>query len=346
MNFLVLGAGRMGQAIAHDLRASGGDVRMVDAVPSRGAEVADVSKPSPELFRGASVAISAVPFQLNFELAKAAVAAGVHFCDLGGNDAVVRRELTLDPAARKKGVCVVPDCGLAPGLANFLVAYGMTRFKKADRVHIRVGGLPLDPKPPLNYQLVFSTGGLINEYSGSATVLKNGRPAKARAMTGLETLDFPGVGPLEAFHTSGGSSTTWRTFGGRVGELDYKTIRFPGHCAKMRKVLRMKDPGRWVERHVPPTGPDQVLVRVSIEGEDRRWTLTLRDVARDGFSAMQRTTGFSASIVAQLMASGKTKRRGALLQERDFDPTDFVGELKARGFQWTVDGATPQAIGR
>jgi len=346
MNFLVVGAGRMGQAIAHDLRRSGGEVRMVDARPAKGVEVADVSKPSPELFRGAGVAISAVPFQLNYALAKAAVAAGVHFLDLGGNDAVVRRELTLDRAARKKGVCVVPDCGLAPGMASFLVAYGMANFKKADRVRIRVGGLPLNPKPPLNYQLVFSTGGLINEYSGNAAILKNGRLARARAMTGVERLEFPHVGDLEAFHTSGGASTMPETFEGRVANLDYKTIRFPGHCARMRKVLRMKDPGGWVEAHVPPSGPDQVLVQVAIEGGGRRWTLTLRDVAQEGFSAMQRTTGFSASIVAQLVASGRTKRKGALLQERDFDPADFVRELRTRGFQLTVDGSTPPATGR
>ncbi|HEY3225949.1 MAG TPA: saccharopine dehydrogenase C-terminal domain-containing protein, partial [Planctomycetota bacterium] len=252
-------------------------------------------------------------------------------------DAVVRRELTLDRSARRRGVCVVPDCGLAPGMASFLVAWGLTRFRKAGRVRIRVGGLPLDPKPPLNYQLVFATVGLINEYSGFCQVLRNGRPARVKAMTGLESLEFPEVGLLEAFHTSGGASTMPGTLCGRVGDLDYKTIRFPGHCERMRKVLRMKNPGAWVERHVPPTGPDQVLVRVSIEGEGRRWTLTLRDVARDGFSAMQRTTGFSASIVAQLVASGRTKRKGALLQERDFNPEDFVEELKRRGFVWTIE---------
>lgn len=327
----------MGKAIGTDLARSGAEVRTVDSDPRSGAEVVDVSRPTAALFQGADVAVSAVPFPLNYRLAKAAVEAGVHFCDLGGNDAVVRRELTLDRAARRKGVCIVPDCGLAPGMASFLVAWGLQRFRKADSVRIRVGGLPLEPRPPLNYQLVFATLGLINEYSGFCQVLQNGRPARARAMTGLESLEFPEVGLLEAFHTSGGASTMPGTYRGKVRDLDYKTIRFPGHCERMRKVLKMRNPGAWVERHVPPTGPDQVLVRVSIEGEGRRWTLTLRDVARDGFSAMQRTTGFSASIVAQLIASGRTKRKGALLQERDFDPADFVEALKARGFIWTVE---------
>jgi len=327
----------MGKAIGHDLARSGFGVRYVDSDPRTGAEKADVTRPTPALFRGEDVAISAVPFTLNFALARAAVAAGVHFCDLGGNDAVVAKEMTLDRAARAKGVRIVPDCGLAPGMASFLVAWGLKGFGKADRVRIRVGGLPLAPKPPLNYQMVFSMGGLINEYRGYGRTLRGGRLARARAMTGLEDLDIPSVGRLEAFNTSGGASTMPDTYRGKVGSLDYKTLRFPGHCALMRKALRMKDPGSWVLRNVPPTGPDQVLVRIEIEGDGRRWTLTLCDVERDGFTAMQRTTGFSASIVAQLIAGGKTKRAGALRQERDFDPEDFVSELKQRDFDLRVE---------
>ena len=327
----------MGKAIGHDLARSGFGVRYVDSDPRTGAEPADVARPMPGLFRGAQVAISAVPFTLNYALAKAAVAAGVHFCDLGGNDAVVAKEMTLDRAARAKGVRIVPDCGLAPGMASFLVAWGLQGFGRADRVRIRVGGLPLAPKPPLNYQMVFSMGGLINEYRGYCRTLRGSRIARVRAMAGLERVDFPGVGTLEAFNTSGGASTMPDTYRGKVGALDYKTLRFPGHCALMRKALRMKDPGAWVLRNVPPTGPDQVLVQVEIEGEGRRWTLTLRDVERDGFTAMQRTTGFSASIVAQLIANGKAKRTGALRQERDFEPAEFVDELRKRDFDLRVE---------
>jgi saccharopine dehydrogenase-like NADP-dependent oxidoreductase len=145
------------------------------------------------------------------------------------------------------------------------------------------------------------------------------------------------VGILEAFNTSGGASTMPDTYRGKVGALDYKTLRFPGHCALMRKALRLTDPGAWIERHVQPTRADQVLVRVEIEGDGKRWTLTLRDVERDGFTAMQRTTGFSASIVAQLIATGKSKRKGALRQERDFDPADFVEQLRKRNFDLRVE---------
>ncbi len=117
MNAIVIGAGRIGRAIGHDLARAGWKVRYVDSQPQAGVEVVDVSRPTPELFRNEDVAISAVPFTLNLALAKAAIKAGVHFCDLGGNDAVVAQEIALDKAAAKKGVCLVPDCGLAPGMA-------------------------------------------------------------------------------------------------------------------------------------------------------------------------------------------------------------------------------------
>src|SRR5262245_41196480 len=334
---IVLGAGRMGRAIGHDLERSGFGVRYVDSNRPSGVEVTDVSKPTPDLFRGATVAVSAVPCGLNLALAKAAVAAGVHFCDLGGNDGVVAKEMKLDRAAAKKGVCLVPDCGLAPGMASFLVAWGLRDFRKPETVRVRVGGLPLVPNSPLNYQMVFSMGGLINEYRGFCRTLRKGKPARVRAMTGIEEVDFPGVGRLEAFNTSGGASTMPDTYRGKVGALDYKTLRFPGHCVRMRKALRMKDRGAWVLKNVPRTGPDQVLVQLEIEGDGRRRRLTLRDVGRDGFTAMQRTTGFSASIVAQLIAGGKAARAGALRQERDFSPGDFVAELNKRDFTLRVD---------
>jgi lysine 6-dehydrogenase len=326
----------MGRAIAHDLAKAGWTVRLVDSDPKAGVETVDVSRPKPGLFKGVEVAVSAVPFTLNLNLAKAAVAAGAHFCDLGGNDGVVAREMKLDAAARRKGVCIVPDCGLAPGMASFLVAWGIQGFKKVDRVRVRVGGLPLAPDSPLNYQMVFSMGGLINEYRGFCRTLKGGRLARVRAMTGIEEIDFPGVGRLEAFNTSGGASTMPDTYRGKVGDLDYKTLRFPGHCVKMRKALRLKDPGAWVLKNVQPTGPDQVLVLVEIEGDGRRWSLSLRDVERDGFSAMQRTTGFSASIVAQLIATNRSRRKGALRQEADFDAAEFVNELRKRDFDIRV----------
>src|SRR6185295_5579324 len=126
------------------------------------------------LMRGHASAISCVNYWLNERLARAAIEAGTNFCDLGGNNDVVDAELALDAEAKARGVNIIPDCGLAPGMVAVLVAQGLQRGD-FDEVHIRVGGLPLDPKPPLDYQFVFSVEGLINEYIERARVVRDGK---------------------------------------------------------------------------------------------------------------------------------------------------------------------------
>lgn len=342
MKALVVGAGKMGRAIAADLSSHGFAVTVADqdrdAAQRLSKELrtpwalAEASRPASvvSLMKLHDVAVSAVPYFLNLGLAKAAVEAGTHFVDLGGNEKVVHEELKLDRAARKKGVCIVPDCGLAPGMVSFLAALGIEEVGRPKSVRIRVGGLPQKPKPPLNYQIVFSIHGLINEYSGFCTTLKGGRLARARAMTGVEELDFPGLGRLEAFHTSGGASTLPYTWRGKVRDLEYKTLRYPGHVAAMTALMKRmprEKLQRHLERVVPSKGPD--LVAVLVEVDD--WKVRILDRAKGGLSAMMRTTGFPAAIVASLVARGRAKRTGALLQERDFRPAEFVRELESRG---------------
>src|SRR5207245_3140252 len=133
------------------------------------------------------------------------VEARTNFCDLGGNNDVVAAELALHGQAEKQGVSIIPDCGLAPGMVAVLVAHGAARFEKLEQIHIRVGGLPQNPKPPLDYQLVFSVEGLINEYIEPARIVRNGLIATVESMTEMEEIEFPApFGKLEAFQTSGG----------------------------------------------------------------------------------------------------------------------------------------------
>jgi lysine 6-dehydrogenase len=343
MRALVIGSGKMGKAIAADLQRNGFKLTVCDAdagaAASLGRELGCASAPVDAtratsvvpVMKGQDVCVSAVPYFLNAGLARMAVEARCHFVDLGGNEAVVREELALDRAARKRGVCLVPDCGLAPGMVSFLVAWGIGESGRPSRVRIRVGGLPQRPKPPLNYQIVFSVHGLINEYSGWCTTLRNYKPSRSRAMSGVERVEIPGVGELEAFHTSGGASTLPGSYAGRVRDLDYKTLRYPGHCAKMKGLMKRLTGDalrEHLEKTVPSKGPDLVAVKVTVDD----WGVTLVDRATGGHSAMMRTTGYSAAIVAALVARGRAKRTGALIQERDFDPREFVGELLRRGF--------------
>lgn len=302
------------------------------------------------LMRDHAAAISCVNYWLNEGLAKAAIDAGTNFCDLGGNNTVVDAELALDGAARAKGVNVIPDCGLAPGMTQVLVAHAVSRLESVDEIHIRVGGLPLAPKPPLDYQLVFSVEGLINEYIERARVLRGGRITEIESMTEIEDLEFPPpFGKMEAFQTSGGTSTLPDTYLGRVRELDYKTIRYPGHCAKFKAMIDLglcsSEPvnglvprklfGELLVRNLPHDEPDAVLVRVEVSGGGKRlrYDIVDRYDAATGLSAMMRTTAFSASIVALMMARGQTTAKGALPQERCIPPALFMQELAARGIE-------------
>jgi lysine 6-dehydrogenase len=375
MKILVLGAGRMGLGAAYDL-AHAADVQSVtvaDVDLERARAVASTInspklKPAQvdvanhdrvvELMRGHDSCISCVTYFYNLQLARAAVEARVNFCDLGGNNAVVDEELALDEAARAAGVNIIPDCGLAPGMVSVLVAHGAARFSSLEEVHIRVGGLPQNPRPPLNYQIVFSVEGLINEYVERARVIRGGEIVEVDSMTEVERLAFPApFAEMEAFQTSGGTSTLPESFLGRVRELDYKTIRYPGHCEKFRLLIdlglcaseeveidgqRIKPRrllGEMLQRHLPADEADVVLIRVEFRGEAEGKRQTLRYDIIDrfdeatGLSAMMRTTAFPASIIAQMMARGEIPEKGAVPQERCVPAYSFVRALAARGIK-------------
>ncbi len=367
MKLLVLGAGRMGLGAVHDL-ASQADVEQVtvadvdqlraNAVAARvGSKVvpmhldANNHDATIRLMQGHAAVISCVVYKLNEHLAKCAIEAGTNFCDLGGNNDVVAAELALDAEARGRNINIIPDCGLAPGMVAVLVAHGAERFESLEEIHIRVGGLPQNPKPPLDYQMVFSVEGLINEYIEKARVIRGGKIVTVESMTEVESLEFPApFGEMEAFQTSGGTSTLPETFLGKVRELDYKTIRFPGHCAKFKTMIDLGlcsstpievegtnvTPRRVLSellvRNLPADEPDVVLVRVEFVGGGKRlrYDIIDRQDEATGLSAMMRTTAFPAAIVALMMARGQTTKKGALPQERCIPPALFMQELAKR----------------
>jgi len=359
MKILVLGAGRMGYGAVHDLvhQPDVEQVTAADNVAERAHKVASAfsQKAVPvhldvndqdatiKLMGDHAAVLSCVVYKLNAGLARAAVAARTNFCDLGGNNDVVDAELALDREAKAAGINIIPDCGLAPGMVAMLVAHAVQRVGKPEEIHIRVGGLPQNPKPPLNYQMVFSVEGLINEYVEPARIIRDGKPAIVESMTEIEELEFPPpFGKLEAFQTSGGTSTLPETYKG-VRALDYKTIRYKGHCEKFKTMIDLglchgearKMFSDLIVRNLPHDEPDYVLVRVEVWGGGRRlrYDIIDRQDEKTGLSAMMRTTAFPASIVALMMARGQTTAKGALPQERCLPPDRFMKELAARNIQ-------------
>jgi lysine 6-dehydrogenase len=319
--------------------------------------------------KGHDGVLSAVPYRLNLGLAKAAISAGCHFADLGGNNTVVRQELALAKAAEKKGVAIAPDCGLSPGMASILGGELVRRLNgRADALKLYVGGLPEKPMPPFHYQLVFSVEGLINEYVEPARILRKGKLTTIEALTEPEPFHMEGFAPLVAFQTSGGTSTLPETFEGKVGECFEKTLRYPGHydllCELKELGLFSKEKMRVGKVEVAPRelmskvfegkfagkGPDVCIMRLEahesvktpgvrgllggkLKGRVATFTMVDHYDPKSDMSAMMRTTAFPASIVLQMMCLGTITKRGAVLQERDVPAEAFLEEIERRGIK-------------
>src|SRR5690606_13382028 len=354
------GAGLQGSACAYDLLRNDAVERVVlaDLNVDRLPPFLEKDRGSPrlELLRldardedavlaamgRADACMNALPYYFNLPMAKLAVRAGIHYADLGGNTGIVFQQLELDEQARERGVSVIPDCGLAPGMVNILAAAGIAELDRADTVKIRVGGLPQDPKPPLNYQIVYSLEGVLDYYTTASWVLRDGEPRQVEALTEIESVEFPApVGTLEAFHTAGGLSTLPWTYQGKVRSMEYKTLRYPGHAEIMRAIrdlgLLGTDPVEVKgQRVVPrelfiacveprlrrPEGRDLVALRVEVEGEKdgkpRRIVYDLLDYydEQTGISAMERTTGFSLAITGVMQVDGRIAKRGVFTPDQ------------------------------
>lgn len=372
MKYLVLGSGQMGTAVAFDLAQAEDteEIVLADIDEERARHTAekigsanvrtarlDVNYYDDVLglMAGHDVAVSAVLYKHNVLLTKAAIETGVSLCDLGGNNEVVEKQRGLHLKAEQGGVTILPNCGLAPGMANVIAVRGVNSFDAVDELHIRVGGLPQNPRPPLNYQLVFSPEGLINEYIEKAEIIRHGNRMKVESMTELEDIAFPQpFNGLEAFHTSGGISSLARLFEGRIRELDYKTIRYKGHCQTFKVLIDLgftgSEPsadgtdsrtpreifGDLLERTLTFNDKDVVLMRITISGEKdgkrrtRAWEMVDYYDEKNAMTAMMRTTGYSTSIIAQMVARGQIHQRGVFLPEQVVDGGILLKELAAR----------------
>jgi saccharopine dehydrogenase-like NADP-dependent oxidoreductase len=346
----VVGLGNVGRLIADMLVERGFEVRGVDADVSRAtgerASVIDVRDPAAleELFAGVDAVISCLPYQLNAAVARAAHAAGVHYLDLTEDVATSR---TVRQLAERSDTVFMPRCGLAPGFICVVGGGLAASLETVDRIDLRAGALPRSPNNAAGYACNWSPAGIVNEYLNDCEQLRGGELVSVPPLSDLERIVVDGA-RYEAFTTSGGLGTMCRTFAGRVDRLDYKTIRYPGHCQLMRFMLQELGLGRQREEAVrllaeayPPVRDDLVIVYAAADGtsggsrarEEFVCVYRPRIVAGGARTAISWTTAAGVVGMVELLAEGSLPDSGFVCQE-DVSLGAFLatsaGEMLAR----------------
>ncbi|MHA1708731.1 MAG: saccharopine dehydrogenase family protein [Candidatus Baldrarchaeia archaeon] len=351
MKILVLGCGNIGSAIVMDLTRSipsaevavaDNDLRKITRLANRlkgkiRHVLIDASNQEKltRLFSKFDVVVGALPGRLGFNAMHAAINAGTNMVDVSYTP---ENPLLLNEDALNAGVTIVPDCGFAPGLTNLIVGFCSCIFDQIDTVKIFVGGLPQRPVPPLGYVITWSVEDLIEEYTRDARIIVDGEIVRVRALDGIETVEIPHVGTLEAFYTDGLRTLLYTMR--NVRNMYEKTLRFPGHAEKI-KLLRdlgffdddkvevegVEIPinvftARVLERRLRvPEVRDMVVMRVEVlgyhQGTKRVMIFDLVDRfdEREEITAMARVTGYMASTVTKILASGEIKQKGIVPPE-------------------------------
>jgi lysine 6-dehydrogenase len=330
------------------------------------AEPARVNVGDPQdlasILEGMHACLSAVPYIFNLDITKVALDMGVNYCDLGGNTEIARQQHKFDAEARTKGLSIIPNCGQVPGLGTTLMVYAMELLDQPVDVYMWDGGIPQNPRPPFNYLLTFHIAGLTNEYAEPAVFLRDWKITEVEPMTEMETVEFPEpIGTLEAFVAGGGTDTMPWTFEGKLRTLQNLTLRHPGHFSQLRAFY---DLGLWDQKPVRvdeleviprevfhtlfepkvtfPQDKDLIIVRVKAlgrkDGHDTQALVQVIDYYDDktGFSAMERSTGWSAALVAEMMAHGQVSL-GAGGVEKMVPARLFVSELRRHGISITEE---------
>lgn len=336
---LLLGSGKIGAMITEMLAGSGDYAVTVadrdeaalrrlarDGVDLRPLDVTDQAELI-RTVRGHDAVLSACPYTLTPVIAEAAKAGGAHYFDLTEDVESTRRVKQLAEGA---STAFVPQCGLAPGFIS-VAAYDLARrFDELRDVHMRVGALPLYPTNALKYNLTWSTDGLINEYCNPCEAIVDGCLREVMALEGDEAFALDGIA-YEAFNTSGGLGTLCETLRGRVRNLDYKTVRYPGHRDIVRMLIQdlrlgerreiLKDV---LETAVPATSQDVVLIFVSVSGmrdgrlmqESFAKKVYSREIGGRTWSAIQVTTAAGICTMVDLLLDGRLPDRGFVRQEQ------------------------------
>lgn len=382
MKITLIGAGAIGTALARELDQypEVSHVQVCDArarslqelhqyvqspkIRSFQLDARDPNVLEPVLRDSACVIGCSVP-QANPNIAQVCLNMGMHFCDLGGNDDIVYRELELDARARERGIWIVPNCGLAPGLANILCLHGIDQFDSVEAAQVRVGDVPLHPVPPFNFGLSWTAAKVVDDYTHPVTLIEDEEVREVEPLSRDERIEFrEPFGSMEAFCTAGSLTTLINDTRGRIRTLDHKTIRWPGHVDQIRFLLalgfgakRKIDPRthltyrdllvRRLQQRLGGSYEDAVLLRVLVrgttEGQQKTLVYQMIDVYDEklNMSAMKRCTSIPAAMVACMLGAGAIEGSGAAPPERVVPPEEYLRRLAGRGLnieQWWYDG--------
>jgi len=372
LRILTIGCGHIGSVLARDLLENMSSVRIVisDSDLNRAKSVANTiekenvdsiqldASDHPRLvstLKDFDLAVGLAPGRIGYETVKACVEAGVNMVDLSF---MPEDPLTLHSEALKADVTVIPDCGVAPGISNFLVGRACSLLDEVEEAIILVGGIPEKAIGPLGYKVTWCVEDLLEEYARKAKIVKDGKLVEEEALNGLELVEFPGVGKLEAFYTDG-VRTMHSTIRG-VKNMWEKTLRYPGHAEKI-KLLRdlgffdeTKLEGidvspreltiKLLEKNLSlPEISDLLLMNVKVTGSKGgsrvlyNYRILDRYDSAGKITAMARTTAYTASIVVQLLANNEIREKGVIPPERlGMDERLFnkiITELSKRGIR-------------
>lgn len=374
MKIAVLGAGLMGKEAVRDL-VKGDKVKEVGVADlhfdQAEAVCRTIGSPKVKAFqldagnfqalvqflRDYDVVINALFYSFNEQVAKAAIQAGTNSVDLGGHIGhMTDKVLALHERAKAANITIIPDLGVAPGMINILSGHGSGKLNKVKSIRLYVGGIPLRPEPPLEYNHVFSMEGVFDHYTDPSLVIRDGQVREIPSLTEVERVYFEKFGPLEAFHTSGGTSTLSKSYP-NLETLEYKTIRYPGHCEKFKLLvdLNLTRGDYSVEvggQRVKPRDvllkvlqpivdlnekDDVVLLRVVVEGETSKENkkyeyemVTYKDRTHQ-VTAMARATANTISVVAQMIGDGTITKKGVYPPEQIVPGENYIREMAKRG---------------
>lgn len=374
MKVAVLGSGLMGKEAARDLVNSPGveEVVLADINVQKAKEVCDLLKSSKlkaaqvdasneqdliDFMKHYDVIINALFYTFNEKVAQAAIKAKVNACDLGGHIGHATDEiLKLNHKAQDANITYIPDLGVAPGMINILSGYGASHLDDVESIQLRVGGIPVQPEPPLEYNHVFSMEGLMDHYTDPSLIIRHGKKEEIPSLSEIETIYFDQFGPLEAFHTAGGTSTLSQSYP-NLRNLEYKTIRYKGHAEKFKLLVDLNLTKRdyYIDLNGQSLKPrevllkvldpivdlgdkdDVVLLRVIVSGKKHQSTrtyqyemITYKD-KKLNVTAMARSTAYTISVVAQMLGNGTISKKGVFPPELVVPGDLYIQEMAKRG---------------